>query len=175
MSWFKRRAATKGLAPLGALGAALALSGCFTPMYASLNGQLGSELQAVAVDPLPDQFGHFLTDALMTDLNGTGSTPAVRYHLALTPHERVQSATVDTVTKRAQAATVVIETEYKLTPVGVDKPIAQGTVISAATYNRSEQRFANIRAARDAEIRDAKTIADQITVRVAAALAAKGS
>ena len=41
---------------------------------------------------------------------------------------------------------------------------------SAATYDRSAQRYANIRAARDAEIRDAKTVADQITTRIAAAL-----
>ncbi len=175
MLWSEARSALRVLGPFGAVAAQLALSGCFTPMYASLNGQLGSELQAIAVDPVPDQLGHFLTDALITDLNGTGSTPTPKYHLTVTPHERVQSALVDTVTKRAQAATVVIVVDYTLTPVGSDKPFAKGTVTSAATYNRSEQRFANIRAARDAEIRDAKTLADQIAVRVAADLATRGS
>ena len=43
-----------------------------------------------------------------------------------------------------------------------------GTVTSAADYDRSEQRFADIRAARDAEIRDAHTVADQITQQIAA-------
>ena len=59
--------------------------------------------------------------------------------------------------QRAQAATVVIDTDYRADAVGGGTPIASGTVTSAATYDRSEQRFANIRAARDAEIRDAKT------------------
>ena len=44
-----------------------------------------------------------------------------------------------------------------------------GVAFTAATYDRSSQRFANIRAARDAEIRDAKALADQIRTRVAAA------
>ena len=161
-------------APFGALVATLALSGCFTPLYGGLNGGLGGELQTIAVDPIPERLGHYLGDALITDLNGTGSTPAPKYHLAVVPHERVQSALVDIVSRRAQAATVVIDTDYVLTRLGSDVPVAKGTVTSAATYNRSEQRFANIRAARDAEIRDAKTIADQITIRLSAALAAGG-
>jgi LPS-assembly lipoprotein len=40
-----------------------------------------------------------------------------------------------------------------------------------ASYDRTSQRFANIRAARDAEIRDAKVLADQIKTRLAVALA----
>ncbi len=169
MSWSRRSAGA-----LMVLGAALPLGGCFTPLYGSLNGGLGDELQAIAVDPIPDQLGHYLRDRLITELNGTGSSPTPKYHLAITPHERVQSALVDVTTFRAQAATVVIETDYVLTAVGSDTPVAKGTVTSAATYDRSEQRYANIRAARDAEIRDAHTIADMIRTRVAAALAQKG-
>lgn len=168
MSWCDRAAAA------GALGATLALGGCFTPLYGSLGGGLGSELQAIAVDPIPDQLGHYLRDTLITDLNGTGSTPAPRYRLSVSPHERVQSALVDVTTLRAQAATVVIDTDYALTRIGSDVPVTHGTVTSAATYDRSEQRYANIRAARDAEIRDARTIADLIRTRVAAALATAG-
>ncbi len=171
MWWCERRGYGAG----AALAASLALSGCFTPLYGSLNGGLGPELEAVAVDPIPDQLGHYLRDSLITDLNGTGSSPAPRYRLAVKPHERVQSALVDVQTGRAQAATVVIDTDYVLTATGVEAPVAKGTVTSAATYDRSEQRYANIRAARDAEIRDAKTIADLITTRVAAALATRGS
>lgn len=170
MWWSDRRF----FAALAVLGLSLSLAGCFTPMYGGLHGQLGAELQAIAVDPIPDRLGHYIQDELISDLNGTGSSPAAKYRLAVLTKERVQSALVDVVTRRATAATVVIDTDFVLTPVGGSEPIAQGTVTSAATYNRSEQRFANIRAARDAEIRDAKTIADQITIRVSAALAARG-
>jgi LPS-assembly lipoprotein len=40
-----------------------------------------------------------------------------------------------------------------------------------ASYDRSSQRFANIRAARDAEIRDTRVLAEQIKTRLAADLA----
>ncbi len=175
MWWSDRGRARRAAGPLAALMAACGLSGCFTPLYGGVNAGLGGELQAIAVDPIPDQLGHYLRDTLITNLNGTGSTPVPKYRLSVNPHERVQSALVDVVTRRAQAATVVIDTDYVLTRAGADLPvIAHGTVTSAATYDRSEQRFANIRAARDAEIRDAKTIADQITTEIAATLAKGG-
>ncbi len=162
------------LGAIAGLGLSLGLSGCFTPLYGGLHGQLGAELQAIAVEPIPDRLGSYLHDELLTDLNGTGSQPAPKYHLKVITKERVQTALVDVVTRRATNATVVIDTDFVLIPSAGGPPIITGTVTSAASYDRSEQRYANIRAARDAEIRDAKTIADEITQRVAAALAAKG-
>ena len=44
---------------------------------------------------------------------------------------------------------------------------------STATYDRSIQRFASQRAARDAEIRLSKVLADQIKTRIASVLSAK--
>ena len=172
MSWSDR---SRGLRRLVPLGLCIALSGCFTPMYGGLHGQLAAEMQAIKVDPVPERLGHYLTDELMTDLNGTGSSPPPKYRLTLTTKERVQSALIDIVTRRASNATVVIDTDFVLVPIGGGEPLVRGTVTSAASYNRSEQRFANIRAARDAEIRNAKTIADEISLRVAAALSARGS
>lgn len=171
MSWSDPRPVLRALIPLALVAG---LAGCFTPLYGGLHGQLGAEMQAIAVDDIPDRLGHYLKDELLTDLNGTGSSPAPRYRLAVLTKERVQSALVDVVTRRATAATVVIDTDYVLTPVGGGPPVTAGTVTSAATYDRSEQRYANLRAARDAEIRDAKTIADELTARIAAALSARG-
>lgn len=155
-----------------ATGLALGLAGCFAPLYGSLGGDLGGELRTIAVDPVPGRLGHYLRDELVTDLDGTGTRPAPRYRLQLTTSERVQTALVDITTQRAQDATVVTDVTFKLLPIGGGAPVATGTVVSAATYDRSSQRFANIRAARDAEIRDAKTVADQITTQIAAKLAA---
>ena len=169
MSWSR---ALSGLFRTSAVGAAvLGLGGCLQPMYTTVGGNLGAELRAVAVDPVPERLGHYLQDQLVTNLNGTGASVVPKYHLILKPYERVQTALVDIVTSRAQDATVVTDVYYTLMPAGGVTPIATGVVSSAATYDRSDQRYANIRAARDAEIRDAKTVADQITTRVAAALA----
>ena len=38
------------------------------------------------------------------------------------------------------------------------------------SYDRTSERFANIRAARDAEIHDAKQLSDQLRIRLAAFL-----
>jgi LPS-assembly lipoprotein len=45
--------------------------------------------------------------------------------------------------------------------------------VGSASYDRFPQRFASVRAARDAEIRVAKLLADQIRTRVAAHLATR--
>ena len=168
MSWSRLLA---GLSRTSAVMAAvLGLGGCLQPMYTTVGGNLGAELRAIAVDPVPERLGHYLQDQLITDLNGTGSSVKPKYHLILTPIERVQTALIDIVTQRAQAATVVTDIHYRLVPVDGTAVVATGVVSSAATYDRSAQRYANIRAARDAEIRNAKTVADQLTNRIAAAL-----
>ncbi len=149
----------------------LGLGGCLQPMYSSLGGNLGAELRAIKVEPVPDRLGHYLHDQLITNLNGTGESVAPKYRLVLTSHEYVQTALVDTTTQRPVSGTVITNVDWKLLPVDSDRPIATGTVTSSASYDRSEQRYANIAASHDAEIRDARTMADQLTTRVAAALA----
>jgi LPS-assembly lipoprotein len=49
--------------------------------------------------------------------------------------------------------------------------VATGSAFAVTSYERSSQRFANLRAARDAEIRSARALAEQIRVRLAADLA----
>lgn len=156
-----------------AIAPALALAACFQPLYGSLNGQLREELQAIAVDPIPERLGHYLGNELIFALNGSGSTVTPKYRLLVTLNERVQTPLVDTFQSRATAATVVVDANFRLQPAGGGETIISGVATSLATYDRSAQRFANLRAARDAEIRDAKALADQIKTRIAAALASK--
>ncbi len=156
------------------LSVALALGGCFQPLYGgAAGGQLRDELSAIAVDPIPDRLGHYLANELVFALNGTGSTVFPKYRLTIAARERVQSPVIDTISGRATAGTIVVDAEYRLAPVGGGEAIAQGVAFSAASYDRTNQRFANIRAARDAEIRDAKALAEQIKTRLASALSSK--
>ena len=171
MSWSDRPSLF--LAPALLVAVALGLGGCITPLYASLDGGLGGELRAVAVDPVPDKLGHYLRDQLITDLNGTGDRPAPRYRLQISTSERVQTALIDVTTQRPTEASVVTDVNWKLVPVQGGAPVATGKAMSFASYDRSSQRFANIRAARDAEIRDAKTLADEITTQIAAELGSR--
>ena len=172
MSWpdrVRRRMVAAGLL-------VLPLGGCLQPLYGefSPNGNLRDELQAIAVDPIPERLGHYLGDELIFAFNGTGSHVPPRYRLHVALRESTQTPLIDTVSGRASAGTVVVSADYVLTSATRATPVAKGTVSVAADYDRTSQRFANIRAARDAEIRDAKRLADQIQTRVAAVFAGQG-
>ena len=152
----------------------LLLSGCIKPLYGPVGaGTLEAELQSIAVDPIPDRLGHYLANELIFAFNGTGTPGPVKYRLLVVPRERVQTALVDTITGRSDASTIIVDADFRLVPAAGGAAIVLGTVTGAATYDRSAQRFSNIRAARDGEIRLSKTLADQIRIRISAALATR--
>ncbi len=164
------RAALRGAA---ALCLVLALGGCFRPIYAPQAGSdLRGDMQSIAIDPVQGRFGHYLTEELRFLLNGSGDQPTPKYRLAITFTQAGQTALVDTVTGRATANSLSVRADYKLLPITGGAPVTEGYVISLADYDRGSNRFANVRAARDAEIRNAKTLADQIRTRLATMLLA---
>lgn len=154
------------------LAVVLPVMGCFKPMYGGVEGAaLKNELQAIAIDPIPDRTGHYLANELRFLLNGTGSEVRPKYRLQITLRERVQASLVDSTSQSASAGSIIIDADYKLVTVQGGKPVTKGVAFTFASYDRSSQRFANIRAARDAEIRDARALAEQIKTRLAADLA----
>ncbi len=84
----------------------------------------------------------------------------------------MQTPILDTVTGRATSATVIVDADYKLVTVPEGVEVTKGIASGVASYDRFSNRLSNVRAARDAEIRDAKVIADSIRTRVSMALAA---
>ncbi|MTV30190.1 hypothetical protein GJ654_04195 [Rhodoblastus acidophilus] len=159
-----------------ALGCALLVGGCVQPLYMTAapgGGAVGEELQLIKVEPIPDRLGHYVTNELISQLNGTGSSPTPKYRLVVTLTERMSTPIINTFTGQAEAAAIAVEAQYKLFPVagGGDKPLVSGSVMESVSYDRTSQRLSNVRAARDAEIRNARTIAEQIRTRIAAALA----
>jgi LPS-assembly lipoprotein len=65
---------------------------------------------------------------------------------------------------------LIVDADYRLLPIAGGAPAASGVAFVTASYDRTSQRFANLRAARDAEIRSARSLADQIRTRLAADL-----
>lgn len=163
--------------PVGACLALLVsamLSGCFQPLYGGASGHaLAETLKTIKVEPIPNRMGHYLGDSLIFAFNGTGSAVTPKYRLVVTPTERVQTPLVDTVTGQATSATVLADAHYVLFPIVGEEPVTSGTAFTAASYDRTSQAFANVSAAADAEKRDADSLADQIRIRIAAALATK--
>jgi LPS-assembly lipoprotein len=177
MSLLERRPNGRALPRnFAALLMGLALTGCIQPLYGplSVGGDVAGELQAIAIEPIPNRLGHYLGNELIFGFNGTGSQVPPKYRLIVTLTENVQTPLLDTVSGYPSAANVVVNADYRLMPVGGTEPITKGQATVVASYDRTSQRFSNLRAARDAEIRDAKRLADQIRTRIAAAIAARG-
>jgi LPS-assembly lipoprotein len=155
-------------AALVSLTLGVSLTGCFQPMYGGPSGQaLVQDFQAIKVDPIPERIGHYLANDLIFALNGTGSTVQPRYRLVVNVKQRVQAPLVDTVSGRATSGMLLVDADYRLLPIAGGPPVASGVAFTTASYDRTSQRFANLRAARDAEIRSARSLEDQIRTRLA--------
>jgi LPS-assembly lipoprotein len=136
-------------------------------MYGGPAGQaLVQDLRAIKVEPIPERIGHYLANELTFALNGTGATIQPRYRLVINVRQRVQAPLVDTVSGRATSGMLIVDAEYRLIPVDGGPAVASGVAFVTASYDRTSQRFANLRAARDAEIRSARSLADQIRTRL---------
>jgi LPS-assembly lipoprotein len=170
MSWFR------GPGALIALALAGALAGCFQPMYGEASHPgLAEDLRAIEVAPIKDRIGHYLADNLTTDLNGTGQTPTPKYRLTVTVSTGTSTPTVSSLTNVATSATVSGDATYTLNRIDGGTLVISGTASAFAAYDRSQQRYNDLRAQRDAEIRLARSLSSEISLRLASALAGKTS
>jgi LPS-assembly lipoprotein len=168
----------KGLAHAAVVaGLALGLSACFRPLYGpTASGEsLQNVLASIDVPELKwadnqARIGHYLRSELVYALNGSGSDVPKRYVLNLSLAQTLSTPIVDSESGRALSATISGNLAYTLTTSDGKTIITRGTAMSSASYDRFEQRFATLRAGRDAEIRLAKTLTEQVKTRLAAAL-----
>jgi LPS-assembly lipoprotein len=161
-------------------GLSLGLSACFRPLHGptasglSLQTELASiEVPEVEWPPQLANAGHYLRSDMIYALNGSGSDVPKRYRLRLVLSESQTSPVVSSETGTATSIIVGGSVTYTLTSLDGKTVITQGTATSSASFDRFPQRFANIRAARDAEIRLARDLADQVRTRVSAVLATR--
>jgi LPS-assembly lipoprotein len=158
-----------------AVACAFPLAACFQPLYGGAEGRATvASLQAVHVDAIPDRAGHYLESALVSELNGTGAPITSRFRLVVTPAEDVQTPVISTITGQASSATLNVDAHYVLYTIPGAKVLTEGTAFTTAAYNRSVQEYANVTAAQDAEVRAAKSLADQIRLRLSGYFAVHG-
>lgn len=171
------RTALFRLMVVGAL--ALGLAGCFRPVYGGgsapavtsksyTGGDVASELAAVDVKQLDGRVGGKLRNELIFMLRGGGAAAPVAYRLSIKLNEFGQSAIVDPLADIPQTRTISLTADYELTRAGTLDPIATGHTVATATYFSGLQRFANVRAERDAEDRAAVQVAERIRARLQA-------
>lgn len=161
-------------------GMALTLSACFKPLYGptASGGNLAAILAAIEVEkvgvPLDqEEFAHELRNDLIYQLNGSG-LPTVKTHkLRLGYSQGVTSPIIDSETGRATTSSITGTVDYTLISNDGKTISAQGRVQTLVTYERPSQRFASLRALRDARLRMAKELAVQIRTRLAATLSSR--
>ena len=168
MSWFD------GIRAVAGLSALIGLGGCFQPLYGeAAHPGLTEALRAVEVAPIPDRIGHYLGDDLISRMNGSGESPPPKYRLTIKLTQSSRAPTIESQIATADAATLVGEASFDLTRIENGALIYTGSATASAVYDRFFQSYANLRAARDAEIRIARVLADEIALRVGAALSEK--
>jgi LPS-assembly lipoprotein len=159
------------------LASALLLAGCVQPVYAPGNmavtgGSVRSALAAVEVPMIPDRLGHTLRNELVFLLEGRGGEQEPkRYRLLVSATESLSTTIVNSAVQRSDAAMVQATANYRLLSLADNRQIASGTVSTFATYERSPQRFASLRGARDAQQRVARQLAELMHTELAARLA----
>lgn len=161
-----------------ALGAAALAGGCFQPLYAEntrsiTGGNVKNTLKEVEIPEIKGLMGHYLRNELVFELDGGGEPDrAKRLKFNTSIAESIEVVTVDYQNGRADSAVLVATATWTVTEIASGKVVSKGTNIVRAPYERSSQRFATVRAARDAQIRAAKNLATLIRGQMAADLVA---
>ncbi len=173
-------ARTRIVARLLAVCALAALTaGCFQPMYAEHSDgtpALREKLLGVELPPVdkpngsPEaRIGVEIRNALAFKLYGTatGTEPTNKLVLRFTTSH--SSLIVNPNTGLPTSENVGIDAQFNLIDVVSNRSVMTGTTFSRVTYDLpgSYQRFARLRALRDAEDRAAQEIADNIQTRLA--------
>lgn len=186
MSWSEIRPSRAEWRRFAVLLLALLAGGCFQPLYGeAAHPGLVADLQAIAVEPVKaaapngpqqndlDRIDHYLGNDLIANLNGTGVSPEPKYRLTVTTSFQTATPTISSQIEAANAATVTVVANYTLMRAGGGETMVTGAASNVTVYDRTAQRFANLRALRDSEIRLAKSLADEIELRLAAYLGDK--
>jgi LPS-assembly lipoprotein len=172
-----RRAAIGALAAY--LVAAVAFAGCqVRPLYADRNtdgatgaGSVDERLQRIAVEVQKDRVGQELMNQLIFALRGGADLTDPAYTLRLIVRTRKSELAIQEREEVPTANMITVTTTYSLSENVTGRVLASDTIYTSASYEFSSQRFANLRAERDAEDRAAKTAAQDIRTRVAIVLA----
>lgn len=163
----------------GRLSAALALlllgpavAGCqIRPLYAEGPGRGASaQLAVLALDAPDNRVEQVFRNAFLAGRGSEPDNPGLRmgYDIAL----NVQQVGIQQVSGTPTFYTLGAVLTYAIRDEG-GRAVIEGRETASASFSRSTQSFANIRAERDAEDRVARALAGQVEDRIAAFLAGR--
>ncbi len=157
-------------------GMALGLAGCFTPLYAPTAGMpagVAETLKAIDVTTVQvsggdDAMAHELRSELIFALDGERTEEIEkRYRLTAEVRARRSSPIISTATGRAAAGAINATVTWQIVDLETERVVLTGDQRGEASFDRTDQRFAAIRARRDAELRLARQLAQQVSTQIA--------
>ncbi len=117
----------------------------------------------------PTRLAVEIRNALLYDFTGGGYAASPTHRLKIAIASTRASIIVDVHTSRPDVENYGINATYSLTEIGTGRVVVTGQTFARVSYDipGQEQRFARVRGLRDAELRAAKVIADNIRSRLA--------
>lgn len=151
--------------------------GGFKPLYGSsaVGGtEVDEQLKSVDIAPIPGRVGQRIRNELIfKTTGGSGSERAQsKYRLEIAIRERLSSSLV----RRdgdSRGRIYKIDASYQLIRLSDKQVVAKGKSFAQANFERFKSIFANERAVLDAQNRTARTISEDVKVRLSAYLASQ--
>lgn len=152
----------------------ISLAACgFRPLHAPGGGAEPGVLAGIEIAHIPDRLGQVVRNHLLDRLTPRGAPAAATYRFAVslrTSKEPLAIARDDTATR----FNVSVEADYDLSLISTGETVLQGGVRSVAAYDVVSSGYANTVAERNAELRAAREVSDELKTRVAVFLARGG-
>ncbi len=168
-----RRSVMRSLALLLAVAPALTACGGsgFHPLYGTTPSGAGLQerLAQLEVAPIPGRVGQRIRNEVRFLANGPGEALPPTHRLEVALNESMTSTQVK-IDGDSLGIIYAVQASFKLVEIKSKKVVLEGSSHARASFERFSAIYSNVRARDDAENRAAKTIAEDLTTRVAAYL-----
>ncbi|MEZ5648731.1 MAG: LPS assembly lipoprotein LptE [Alphaproteobacteria bacterium] len=150
------------------------LVGCYEPLYTASSGDASTTatnggLEDVKIDIIPNREGQILHNLLLDRFNPTGRPGDPKYELVT---KLTQGTKQLGYTRRYEAtrANLTLLADFSLIEIATGKLVYHGRSRAVGSYNINTSNYQTDASADDARRRASREIADEIKIRVAAAL-----
>lgn len=153
------------------IGAALLLAGCQArPLYQDANGETRGALAAISYSEATSRVGLETRNRLIFLTSGGKESQTPEYRVELVVSGGVEGILLDEAADTPNAGRAAIVGTYTLKRISDDIVVKTGRRTGVALFDYPRQEFAKLRAARDAETRAARELAEFIYADLAMAL-----
>lgn len=170
---------------IGTLGLLSLLASCTVePLNATSSNRLSADgtsasvrtiMKSISVDPVRERVAQQVRNNLLFELNGGQLEPGGQYKVSLRVSPSTRSLAVEGDSLSSTSAQAVVRVNYRLIDMTSGKPISEGIRQAVASFDQTPQSYANERAARDAQNRAAKAVAQQVRLAIGQALTQNNS